>query len=38
LSDDDEPCEIRKVSLAEPTRGIDEEDTKVGRVFKVNCI
>ena len=38
LSDDDEPREIREDPLAEPTRGTDEEDTKVGEVIKVKCV
>jgi hypothetical protein len=28
--DDDEPCEISEDPLGEPTRGTDEEETKVG--------
>jgi hypothetical protein len=35
LSDDDEPCEIREDPLGEPTRGTDEEDSKVGRVLRL---
>ena len=34
LSDDDEPHEIREDPVAEPTRGTDEEDTKVGGMLK----
>jgi hypothetical protein len=35
LSEDDEPCEIRENAREEPTKGTDEEDTKVGRVLRI---
>ena len=33
--DDDEPCEIHEETLGGPTRGTDEEDTKVGGVLRL---
>ena len=35
LSDGDEPCEVHEDPLGEPTKGTDEEDTKVGRMLRL---
>jgi len=35
LSEDDEPCEICEDAREEPTKGTDEEDTKVGTVLRL---
>jgi hypothetical protein len=36
-SDKDEPCEVNEDSLGEPTKGTDEEDTKVSGMFRFLC-